>query len=668
MRRIFPFFLLVLISFVSSAQTGRDLFFSEYVEGTQNNKALEIFNPNNAVVDLAAYRIVFAIDGANWSVWKTFPTGKTLAPDSVWTLVNDQFTIPTFDLALADEKFFSNEINFGGNDAIGLMKISATDTSLIDVIGVPDAGNPGSGWDVAGILSATANHTLIRKSSIEKGSLNWDLSRGSTGSNSEWIVKNTDFADSLGHHFFRPVVFITDIIISTSVSTTIDVDHGQIQLSAEALPTSATDKKLIWSSSEPFALSVNQDGLVLALNNGTAWISAWTTDGSGVADSIKISAINQSGTLLVSSISINGLNGQDTIKINKGTILMTADIKPINATNKGITWSVDQPLLADIGTDGILTAKKNGKVLVTATANDGSGVSGSKTIIIFGQYSEVANLTALRAAYTANETIFRISGEVILSHWVYNRSTKYVQDDNAGIVIEDPFGKITSTYKVGDGVTGLIGYLLDDYGMLQFHPIEDPGAITAENKVLTPLILTVKEFNANFEKYESRLIKIDKLEFDQAGGIFQYLNNYTLRVGNDITVLRTEFANADFLGMQIPDSANVTGIAIQLNKTPKIAPRRLDDIDILPLPKTGINQGKTPAISIYPNPVTDELHFSSSFIVNSFEITDGSGRVVLSGKTGKTENYISVGNLSRGLYFIRFYGTYGTIQSKFIKH
>ncbi|HIF15277.1 MAG TPA: lamin tail domain-containing protein [Bacteroidetes bacterium] len=35
-----------------------DLFFSEYVEGTHNNKALEIFNPTNDSIDLSNYRII----------------------------------------------------------------------------------------------------------------------------------------------------------------------------------------------------------------------------------------------------------------------------------------------------------------------------------------------------------------------------------------------------------------------------------------------------------------------------------------------------------------------------------------------------------------------------------------------------------------------------------
>lgn len=635
------------------------------MEGSQNNKALEIFNPGPDDADLSKYRVAVAVDGADWSVWREFASGKILKADSVWTLVNDQFTQPGFDIQTASEKIFSYEIPFGGNDAIGLFLVSPTDTSLIDIVGTANAGNPGSGWDVAGVLSATANHTLVRKSMVEHGNIDWSLSAGISESSSEWVVKNNDFADSLGHHFFRPLVYITDITISTSESTNIDIDKGTIQLNTEILPSNATEKSLLWTSSEPFAVSVSQTGLVLALNNGSAWIKASSTDGSGVADSIKITASNQTYKLPVSSITVAGLDGEDTIRSNKGSLLMIANIIPVNATNKEIIWTVDQPEIADISATGLLTAKKNGKVLVTATSQDGSGVFGSKVIVILGQYSEVSNLKALRAAYNGDGTVYRIAGEVVLSHWVYNRNTKYVQDDEAGIVIDDEFAKITTVYKVGDGITGLTGYMEDDIGMLQFHPLEDPGAVTAENKIITPILLTVKEFNDNFEQYESRLVKLDHLKFVQPKGVFEVLTNYTVQVGSDISVVRTEFANADYLGEQIPDSANITGIAIQLNTTPKIAPRKLDDIDVLPL--TGVNQIKTSIIDIFPNPATTELRLRSAYEIMSYEIIDQSGRIVIYGNNEGNNGIISLQNLTSGLYFVRFFGDFIPVQMKFVK-
>ncbi len=84
----------------------------------------------------------------------------------------------------------------------------------------------------------------------------------------------------------------------------------------------------------------------------------------------------------VASINVTGA----AISTNAGTSQMTATILPANATEKGINWSVDNQSIATIDANGLLTAKTNGTVKVTATTKEsGSTVSGSLDIIISGQ-------------------------------------------------------------------------------------------------------------------------------------------------------------------------------------------------------------------------------------------------------------------------------------------
>ena len=89
--------------------------------------------------------------------------------------------------------------------------------------------------------------------------------------------------------------------------------------------------------------------------------------------------------ILVSSIEVNGEGNVSTITQKAGTLKMIASILPIDAHNKNISWSVDNTTLAEISSEGILTAKANGDVVVKATAQDGSRVFGTKTISISGQ-------------------------------------------------------------------------------------------------------------------------------------------------------------------------------------------------------------------------------------------------------------------------------------------
>lgn len=92
--------------------------------------------------------------------------------------------------------------------------------------------------------------------------------------------------------------------------------------------------------------------------------------------------------ILVSSITVGGTY------ITDGTSTqMTAVVLPENATNKEVEWSVANEDIATIDQNGLLTAKSNGNVKVTATATDGSGISGSKIMGISGVIVAATSLT-----------------------------------------------------------------------------------------------------------------------------------------------------------------------------------------------------------------------------------------------------------------------------------
>ncbi len=82
----------------------------------------------------------------------------------------------------------------------------------------------------------------------------------------------------------------------------------------------------------------------------------------------------------------------NTISTPGGTLQMTVEVLPINAPDKSVTWSVDSTSIASISSSGLLTAKANGKVMVKATANDNSGIFGTKEITITGQSNGLLSL------------------------------------------------------------------------------------------------------------------------------------------------------------------------------------------------------------------------------------------------------------------------------------
>jgi hypothetical protein len=200
------------------AQECSDIFFSEYVEGSGNNKALEIYNPTDNIIDLSKYTVIrYSNGGTSPSSGYMTQLVGFLQPASTFVLVNGQTadidlggsTSPKCDpalQALADQLDgdYPAPTYMNGNDAIALIKDDNGTDVAVDLFGtiggnmtssdegwtdftdawayrnIYDAdGNP-TGKDSTFItdyivpqdyfwLPWTANHTLIRKASVKEG-------------------------------------------------------------------------------------------------------------------------------------------------------------------------------------------------------------------------------------------------------------------------------------------------------------------------------------------------------------------------------------------------------------------------------------------------------------------------------------------------------------------
>ncbi|WP_370407432.1 DUF5689 domain-containing protein [Tenacibaculum dicentrarchi] len=176
---------------INPASTG-DLFFSEYAEGSSNNKYIEIYNGTNTDIDLSNYTIELHINGST-------DKPKILALSSLVNVVLTKggvlviYNSRASDVIKNNGTSSSSVASFNGDDALVLKN----NDTVIDVIGLLGE-DPGKGWAVAGIENATQNHTLIRKSSVVKGNITWDTSAGTTTNNSQWEVKEQDDFSSVG--------------------------------------------------------------------------------------------------------------------------------------------------------------------------------------------------------------------------------------------------------------------------------------------------------------------------------------------------------------------------------------------------------------------------------------------------------------------------------------
>jgi len=156
-----------------------ELFFSEYVEGSSQNKAIEIYNPTNTSIDLGDYKVERFSNGATNSAGGgvTILSG-ILAPGDAFVLTNgetdataqfgycDSALIALGDLAEPNGAY-PTPMHMNGNDALALTK----NGDIIDVFGKLGE-DPGTAWSDPTGTWWTNDHTLIRKPYILKGDIN----------------------------------------------------------------------------------------------------------------------------------------------------------------------------------------------------------------------------------------------------------------------------------------------------------------------------------------------------------------------------------------------------------------------------------------------------------------------------------------------------------------
>lgn len=171
---------------IETGNYAKDLIISEYVEGSSNNKYIEIYNGTGSSIDLSDYKLQMYTNGSS-TPSNNIQLNGTLEHNACKVYKNS-----------AANKYNGNAesnsaVNFNGNDAIALYKISTE--SYVDIFGVIGT-DPGTAWTCE--QHSTLDKTLRRKSTVREGiSTNpADFTTLCT----EWEVSNIDDVSNLGQH------------------------------------------------------------------------------------------------------------------------------------------------------------------------------------------------------------------------------------------------------------------------------------------------------------------------------------------------------------------------------------------------------------------------------------------------------------------------------------
>ena len=236
-----------------------DPFFSEYIEGTSNNKALEIYNPDSTSFNLTGCSVKMYFNGSV-TAGLTIPLTGNIAPSDVF-VVAQSLSSATI---LAQADLTNSSGWFNGDDAVELV----CGTSTKDVIGQIGV-DPGTEWGTG--LVSTADNTITRKNTVCAGDTN---GTNAFDPSTEWDGFAIDTFGGLGSHS-------ANCSTTPSVSLSVSSNAGS-EADATLITVTATASAAVIGD-QNVDLGISGTGITLddyALSNTIITIPNGTTTGS----------------------------------------------------------------------------------------------------------------------------------------------------------------------------------------------------------------------------------------------------------------------------------------------------------------------------------------------------------------------------------------------------
>lgn len=240
---------------------------------------------------------------------------------------------------------------------------------------------------------------------------------------------------------------IQNVVINPT-SIALKAKAGTAQLKATISPANATNKTVTWKSSNPSVATVDQNGKVTAVSNGTTNITVITQDGNKTA-TCKVTVnipkpaeptkpvTPDKPSVSATSIKLN----KPSLTLYKGkTYTLKATVKP-KTYNSGIKWSSSANKYATVSSKGKITAKKSGRTVITAQTKNGK----KATCIVYVKERKATKVKLSRKSLT-----LKVGRKYALKATVYPKNTTDTKKwtiNKKGIVKVSSKGVVTGLKK-----------------------------------------------------------------------------------------------------------------------------------------------------------------------------------------------------------------------------
>ena len=457
--------LALTISCLCALPASADLYFSEYIEGSSNNKALEIYNSSANNINLSGYKVEMYFNGNPTSTLTINLTGSIPA-HGVFVLAHGS--------ANATIQAVANQTNssgwFNGNDAIVLKNGS----TILDSIGQVGT-NPGTEWGTG--LTSTADNTLRRKISVTTGDT---IINDSFDPASEWEGYAQDTFDHLGTY-------------QGSSNGGGNNGGGTIGQCGESATRIASIQGA--GSASPFVgNNVTIEAIVVADFQNTNQLGGFFIQEED-ADSDSNPATSE-GIYIASTTPVAA---GDRVRVN-GTVAETFELTQLNTATVTVCAS-NQPLPTPATISLPVTS------LNVFESIEGMSVAIAQTLTVnetyqLGRYGQVL----LANGRLQQPTNVVEPGAAANALQAQNNLNRLMMDDGSNLQNPDPVIfpapglSAENTLRSGDTVANLYGVITYDFGVYRILPSSTPNFIHTNARPLAPEIdsaanLKIASFN-----------------------------------------------------------------------------------------------------------------------------------------------------------------------------
>jgi len=273
------------------------------------------------------------------------------------------------------------------------------------------------------------------------------------------VLDRADILEVMNHGV-TPVTNIS--VMSAAANDSVEL-RDTLQMSVDVTPDDASDTTVTWSVEDGTgSASIDQEGALVGEQSGNVTVLATANDGSGVQGSLEIGIWQKD----VTDITVSSAAANDSVEVGS-TLQMYAEVQPADASDTTVTWSViDGTGSASIDQTGLLSATDPGTVEVVAESNDGTQVTDTLEVGIYGipvsdilVYSKAENDSVeLGDSLQMYVDVTPDDASDTTVTWSVNEGTGRATITEEGLLSADSVGTVTvvATANDGSGVEGTL--------------------------------------------------------------------------------------------------------------------------------------------------------------------------------------------------------------------